>query len=120
MIGCVAGGGENFPNDPFVQAKVLMHKHLPEDRAKWIENFRRARLTIRSEFAGGAGFGEGGRRQRSVGGNQRGARKSLTITPRRDSGRRGRYLLAGRSISEAKRSDRPRSVAAFGALKEAV
>jgi len=32
----------NFPNDPFVQAKVIMHNVLPEERAKWIENFKKS------------------------------------------------------------------------------
>ena len=27
---------EKFPNDPFVQAKILMHDVFPEDRANWI------------------------------------------------------------------------------------
>jgi hypothetical protein len=33
---------EKFPNDPFVQLKVLLHDVLPEERAKWIEAFKKS------------------------------------------------------------------------------
>lgn len=32
---------ERFPADPFVQAKILIHDAIPEDRAKWMDAFKK-------------------------------------------------------------------------------
>jgi hypothetical protein len=95
---------EKFPNDPFVQAKILLHDVFPEDRAKWIAAFKQSAPdnALANLLAG---------REAMKNGDIKGAIAEIAaaqgkpydeFTRQSAQGLEEAYLAAGRSIAEAK------------------
>jgi hypothetical protein len=95
---------ETFPNDPFVQSKVLLHDVFPEDRGKWIEAFKQSAPdnAVANLLAA---------REAMKNGNVKTAMDEIAASGSKPydefvresaQGLEEAYLLAGRPISEAK------------------
>jgi hypothetical protein len=95
---------KNFPDSPLVQAKILMHDALPDERAKWIDAFKKSDPTnsLGNFFAAREAMKRGDitaalaeiAATRGKGYNEY-LRESV-------QGLEDAYLAAGRTISEAK------------------
>jgi hypothetical protein len=102
--GYLKRAAEAFPNDPFVQSKVLFHNVFPEERGEWIARLKQTapenslphllaaqELMKQGDATGALAEIVGGR-----------GKKLDDYTRETMAGMEEAYLLAGRSVAEAK------------------